>query len=103
MSRSADGGISRPRQRRKERTRDAIGCNQPRSLALRGGRGRGRGERKDFGLNVAYRRQQGPVLSISGDSLPLRRRASSKDVRSSALKCRVDCEQFIFHEVICDG
>lgn|SRR6267142_741944 len=76
MTRSADGGISRQRQRRKERT-ERCDWLQPAEKPDAQGRMR-EGKRKDFGLNVAYRRQQGPVLSICGDLLPLRRRASSK-------------------------
>lgn len=58
MTRSPDGGIPRRGRKRQVRTDrcsgDAIGCNQPRSLALRGKK-EGRGQEKDFGLNVASR------------------------------------------------
>jgi hypothetical protein len=46
MTRSGDGGIWRQNTRKeganREISRDAIGCNEPRSLALRGGWGRGK-------------------------------------------------------------
>jgi hypothetical protein len=58
--------------KRQVGTKDVIGRNQPRSLALRGGERGG-----DFGLNVAYGLQEGPTLSCQGlvSCHPLRQRA----------------------------
>jgi hypothetical protein len=70
MSRSPDGGIERVCTKKegahREISRDAIGCNRAEKPGAQGRTTEGGGTEREkiSGLNVACRRQQGPVLSI---------------------------------------